>query len=260
MRRAISGSRARGSSAGSISTRARLPWWRTRSWRKPRARSRSSPASTWASRSRCHLGAVGEPRRQARRGRQVRRRQPRGAGERADLRLAEADVEEGREHAALVRRAVAGAEVAEVVGVHAVGDGGEAELVAHPRRAPRTARSCSGSSGPGGWRGSRRSPSPACRRSGARGRSRAPPPPRPGGGSPGTRATPPSRRGHARRARGAPRAPGSSSRRPPRTPRAGSRRRAGAPRGQPLSAGVPGGWRTRAEGTTMLSRVQGEGA
>ena len=173
MRAAIAGSRARGSSAGSISTRASGPWWRTRSWRKPSARSRSSPSSTCDEPLARHLGAVGQPRREARRGRQVGRRKARGARERADLRLREPDVEEGREHGALGCGAVPGPEVAAVVRVHAVGDGVEAELARAGARARRRARSCSGSSGPAGSRGSRRSPSRGCRRSGARARSSA---------------------------------------------------------------------------------------
>ena len=48
---AIAGSSARGSSDGSISTRATSAWWRSRNWRKPRSRSRSSPSSTCRRRS-----------------------------------------------------------------------------------------------------------------------------------------------------------------------------------------------------------------
>ena len=53
-------------------------------------------------------------------------------------------------------------------------------------------------------------------------------------------------------------APGSSNRRRPRTRRARARRRAAAPGAQPLSAGVPGGWKPRAERTRRPGGGQAE--
>ena len=100
--RAPSRDRARAAAPrGSISTRASRRGGAARTWRKPSARSASSPPPPGQP-LRGHLGAVGQARGEARRGRQVGGRQARRARERADLRLRERDVEERREHAALV--------------------------------------------------------------------------------------------------------------------------------------------------------------